>query len=210
MQKFIKLSQVATYSDTRIKCSALTSNTYIGTDNLLQNKQGAEISNFTPSSGYTTEYLEGDILVSNIRPYLKKIWYADNNGGSSPDVLTIRPKNIYPQFLYYALFQDIFFEYAAKGCKGTKMPRGDKSQIMQFNIPNISDRKQRDIVDILSALDDKIELNNRINKQLEKIAKDLYNYWFVQFDFPDGNKRPLLFCIFDCIKASFKKEVFYA
>ena len=187
----IKLTEVASYSNTRISCADLSEKSYVGTDNLLQSKQGKVNSDFVPNTGYTTEYKMGDTLIANIRPYLRKIWYAINNGGSSPDVLAIRPSDkINSKFLYYALFQEDFFNYAMKGSKGTKMPRGDKKQIMDFLIPHISKCKQQSIAETLSVLDDKIELNNRINDQLEKMARTLYDYWFVQFDFPDENKRP--------------------
>ena len=76
------------------------------------------------------------------------------------------------------------------GSKGTKMPRGDKNQILFFPIPNFELRNQQKIAHILSTLDSKIELNNKINAELEKMAKTLYDYWFVQFDFPDENGKP--------------------
>jgi len=77
-----------------------------------------------------------------------------------------------------------------RGSKGTKMPRGDKSQIMDFLIPNFDFITQQKIASILSSLDKKIELNNKINQKLEAMAKTLYDYWFVQFDFPDENGKP--------------------
>ena len=124
-------------------------------------------------------------------------------------------KNIVPNsdlidsdYLYYFLSTKIR-EIEALG-SGTTFKEVSKTSLENYQIFIHDIYDQKKISNFLNLLDKKIELNNRINKQLEEIAKDLYNYWFVQFDFPDGNKRPLLFCIFDCIKATFKKEALYA
>ncbi|NCU29751.1 restriction endonuclease subunit S [Candidatus Saccharibacteria bacterium] len=190
----VKLGDVVSFSDKRIDAARLTVENYIGTDNILQNKEGKKDSLYVPTSGKTATYNAGDILVANIRPYLKKIWFATNQGGSSADVTTIRVKQEFDsKFVYYNLFQDEFFDFAMKGAKGSKMPRLDKNQILDFPIyaPNIA--TQKSIAQMLSLLDDKIALNYRINAKLEALARDLHNYWFVQFNFPDANNRPLLF-----------------
>ena len=77
-----------------------------------------------------------------------------------------------------------------KGSKGTKMPRGDKSQIMDFVIPNLEIDEQIKIGKLLKSIDQKIQINNQINQELEAMAKTIYDYWFVQFDFPDQNGKP--------------------
>lgn len=191
MQK-VKLREIACYSETRIELSNLTKDNYVGTDNLLQNKEGKVLSNYLLSKGRTTEYLENDILIANIRPYLRKIWFATNHGGSSADVLTIRTHaaEFDSKFIYYSLFQDSFFDYVMSGAKGSKMPRGDKNQVMNFEIPNIPLTTQQKIAGVLSALDDKIALNKRESARLEVLARAIYDYWFVQFDFPDSEGKP--------------------
>jgi len=178
----VKLGEIANYSDTRVKCAGLSFENFVGTDNLIQNKQGKENSQYTPSSGYTTEYKKNDVLIANIRPYLKKIWFATNDGGSSADVLTIRINDdkFLPKFVFYNLFQDMFFDYAMKGAKGSKMPRGDKKQILNFPIYNPDFPTQSAIARVLSSLDDKIELNNKVNKELENLAKMIYGWLFIQ------------------------------
>ncbi len=187
----IRLREVAQYSSTRISCSELTPRNYIGTDNLLQNKLGKTDALYTPDAGATTGYSNGDILIGNIRPYLKKIWHATNTGGSSADVLTLKVNNgIDSKFVYYTLHRDDFFTHMMKGSKGTKMPRGDKPQVLDFLIPDFDITTQQKISSILSVLDSKIEVNNNINAELEQMAKTLYDYWFVQFDFPDQNGKP--------------------
>ncbi|MFA6992809.1 MAG: restriction endonuclease subunit S [Candidatus Gracilibacteria bacterium] len=186
-----QLRVFADYSSNRISCSKLTSENYIGTDNLLQNKLGKISALYTPNAGATTGYFKGDILIANIRPYLKKIWYATNDGGSSADVLTLRVKTEHDsRYVYYALFRDDFFVHIMKGSKGTKMPRGDKDQILHFLIPDFDLSTQQKIASVLFTIDSKIELNNRVNGELEKMAKTLYDYWFVQFDFPNNNGKP--------------------
>ncbi len=184
MYKNKKLQQIAFYSGEKIHASEITKDHFVSVDNLNQNKQGISSTDFNPK-GNLIFYKKGDTLVGNIRPYLKKIWYASNDGGCSPDVLVIRPKNnIDSKYLFYSLFRDDFFVHMMNGAKGTKMPRGDKNQILQFQVPNFSLNEQNKIASVLSSLDDKIELNNRINADLEQMAKTIYDYWFVQFDFP--------------------------
>lgn len=192
MNSPLQLRQCAKYVANKTHTSELTIQNYITTDNLLQNKAGMIPAVSLPAQdGNVTAYKAGDILIANIRPYLKKLWYATQAGGCSADVLAIRASsNVDSKFLYYALFRDDFFIHVMNGSKGTKMPRGDKTQIMDFLIPSFEVEKQKQIAAVLSALDKKIELNNRINTELEAMAKTLYDYWFVQFDFPDANGKP--------------------
>ncbi len=186
------LKNCASYVNDKINANKISNDEYVTTDNVLQNKQGITKSVFPPAEdSKVTHFKKGDVLVANIRPYLKKIWFADKDGGNSADVLTIKINEKHnPKFIYYALYRDDFFEHMMKGSKGTKMPRGDKNQIMDFSIPDISLESEEKIANVLSSLDSKIELNNKINKELETMAKTLYDYWFVQFDFPDENGKP--------------------
>lgn len=152
---------------------------YISTENMLPNKGGVCEAANVPS-GTVIEYKVGDILISNIRPYFQKIWRADRNGGCSADVLCIRAKeNVDSKYLYYLLSQQAFFDYVMSGAKGCKMPRGDKKQIMQWPVTLPPLDEQRRIAGILGSLDDKIELNRRINANLEAQAQALFRSWFV-------------------------------
>jgi type I restriction enzyme S subunit len=192
MSNVIPLKNVAKFVEDKISSSALNIESYITTDNLLPNKAGVKVAtNLPPSSSNSPAYKCDDILISNIRPYLKKIWFSNKDGGCSADVLVLRAnREINPKFLYYALFRDDFFAHAMRGAKGTKMPRGDKTQILEFSIPKFSPQNQVEIARFLTVIDSKIDCNNRINKELESLAKLLYDYWFVQFDFPDSNGKP--------------------
>src|SRR5690606_7626485 len=112
-------------------------------------------------------YDAGDILISNIRPYLKKIWFAKRTGACSSDVLVLSAnKDFDPRFVYYSIFKDDFFEHVMKGAKGTKMPRGDKNQIMEFQIPDFTPAIQDKVATMLAAIDEKIELNKKVNDNL--------------------------------------------
>lgn len=185
-----KLSNVSCYVTEKISVDSIDISEYITTDNLLQNKKGRVIAEKLPTQK-VTRFKKNDILIANIRPYLKKIWQADIDGGASSDVLVVHPNDVIDyNFLYYALTQDSFFEYVMKGSKGTKMPRGDKSQIMNFVIPDLEIDEQIKIGKLLKSIDQKIQINNQINQELEAMAKTLYDYWFVQFDFPDQNGKP--------------------
>ncbi|MBA3900795.1 MAG: restriction endonuclease subunit S [Bacteroidetes bacterium] len=192
MFSLIKLSKAAKYSNKRTEAKNVSLNNFITTDNILQNKAGVtKATNLPPSNSAMPAYGNNDILVANIRPYLKKIWHSKQSGGCSADVLVFEVnKDFDPKFIFYSLFRDDFFSHMMKGAKGTKMPRGDKSQILDFLIPNFKLTAQQNISSVLSALDSKIELNNRINAELEAMAKTIYDYWFVQFDFPDKNGKP--------------------
>ena len=190
--KMILLSKAAKYSKHKIDASLVSLENFVTTDNILQNKFGVTTATSLPLGCKSMpSYQSGNILVGNIRPYLKKIWYANRSGGNSPDVLVFDVnKEFDSKFVYYSLFRDDFFIHMMKGSKGTKMPRGNKDQILDFLIPDFELLDQQKIASVLSALDAKIDLNNQINAELEKMAKTIYDYWFVQFDFPDENGKP--------------------
>lgn len=179
----MKLQKICSYVKDKVETSNYSIENYISTDNMLPEKGGISLASSLPS-GKVTEFQENDILISNIRPYFKKIWKADRNGCCSNDVLCIRASNdVDTDFLYYLLSQDLFFAYVMSGAKGCKMPRGDKEQIMNWEIVIPSEKEdQRRIASILSSLDRKIELNNKINADLEEMAQAIFKNWFVDFE----------------------------
>ena len=172
--KEYKLGEVAIPVRDRIDTSVLDASSYISTENMLPDKAGVTLSSGIPS-GKAIQFKDGDVLISNIRPYFKKIWKADKVGGCSADVICLRAsKEIESLFLYYLMSQDLFFDYVMQGAKGTKMPRGDRNQIMQWPVLLPSKSEQQKIASILSALDDKIEVNRRINDNLEQQGQALF------------------------------------
>lgn len=162
-----KLENICLFRKGKIDVSTLTTQTYISTENMLPNKAGIVTSSSLPTMALTQAYRKGDVLVSNIRPYFKKIWKAKFDGGCSNDVLVFTSKeNIDDDFLYYVLADDAFFSYSMATSKGTKMPRGDKKSLMQYEVPCYDIETQQKIAGILKSIDEKIELNTEINNNL--------------------------------------------
>lgn len=129
------LGEVAEYVKERISTCDLEERQYLSTEDIEKDKKGIDKSSSTPDNTNVTAFRKGDILISNIRPYFKKIWLASFDGGCSTDVLCYRTKEKeFHKFLYYTLLEDKFFDYVVAGCKGTKMPRGDKDWNMQYPI----------------------------------------------------------------------------
>ena len=162
-----KLSDICDYAKGRVDVLSLNNETYISTENMLPNKDGITLAASLPTIPQTQSFLTGDVLVSNIRPYFKKIWFAAFDGGCSNDVLVFRAKEgVSKRFLHYVLADDTFFDYSMATSKGTKMPRGDKMAIMQYEVPEFSYDDQERIAGILEALDKKIRLNTEVNENL--------------------------------------------
>ena len=178
----VRLGDVAKYADTRIKNSEIQPFTYVSVENLLQQKMGAEFSDKIPEGTNSIEYCRNDILIGNIRPYLKKIWKADRNGGTNGDVLTIRiidacKKNLCADYLYYVLSSDDFFNYDMQFAKGAKMPRGSKEAVMEYKFPLPPLSEQERIVNILDRFD---SLCNDISSGLPaeiEARKKQYEYY---------------------------------
>ena len=130
-----KLGEICEYAKEKADIANIDRNTYITTENMCSNKQGVVPPSSVPENIQVTIYSPDDILLSNIRPYFKKLWLSDRNGGCSNDVLCIRSKSkIFKYFVYYTIRQDEFFDYVMLGSKGSKMPRGDKHHIMNWPI----------------------------------------------------------------------------
>lgn len=150
-----KMSEVSFYPKTRIDASELSDNSYIGVENLLKDKLGRTDSTVKPE-GSVIQFVEKDILIGNIRPYLRKIWKSDCKGGTNGDVLCIRvkePSEVSPDYLFHILSSEKFFLYDIKNSKGAKMPRGDKAAVMDFEIPVPSLEEQLRIVSILDRFE---------------------------------------------------------
>ena len=170
-----KLSVVAPYVITSIKMSSISVADYISTDNMLQNRAGVVAYEGVPNIDSITEFRKGDILVSNIRPYLKKIWMADRDGGCSKDVLVFRnskPKEILTDYLKVIMSTDTFFDYMMVGKKGVKMPRGDKKIIPNFEIPIPSTDIQKKIADECKKVDEDV---SNYKKELVKLSEKKRN-----------------------------------
>ena len=188
------LNDVAKFMTSKIEVSEINERNYVSTENMLSNKGGITIASSLPDTKSVRKYLPQDILINNIRPYFKKIWYSDMIGGCSNDVFVIRSKENYDsKFLYYVLSSDDFFSYVMANAKGTKMPRGDKKAIQNYEVPNFSIDEQKRISFVLSEIDKKIEVNKMINKNLQKQINILFKSFFINFEFYDGKYQETLF-----------------
>lgn len=168
-----KLGKVAPYVKDKISISAIDATTYVSTENMLQNRCGVTQYEGTPNIDKVTAYKQGDILISNIRPYLKKVWMAAHDGGCSNDVLVFRnqkPSVVHNEYLYYLLSCDLFFDYMMVGKTGVKMPRGDKKMIPNFEIPLPPKSIQKKIVEECAIVDKDLEQNTNL---LDKTRREI-------------------------------------
>ncbi|ELG4309302.1 restriction endonuclease subunit S [Salmonella enterica] len=179
------VSDIAGYSTTKVDADKLDATSFVGVDNLLADKGGRIDATYQPNTARLTAYEPGDILLGNIRPYLKKIWLATNNGGCSGDVLAIRiladcKKFISPEYLYYALSSDSFFSYSMQHAKGAKMPRGSKDAILNYQIPiPCPDNPEKSLAiqsEIVRILDKLSVLTAELTAELT-MRKKQYNYY---------------------------------
>ena len=185
-----KLGEVVDLVADKVDVRQIDMLSYVTTENMVTDRGGVCTAKNTPRVGAVTKYKSGDVLVSNIRPYFKKIWLANKCGGASNDVLVFRAKEavVCSKYLYYALANDKFFNYVMASAKGAKMPRGDKSQILKYEIDLPDLATQKKIAATLSAFDDKIELNRQMNKTLEEMGRALFRRYFI--DNPEAKNWP--------------------
>jgi len=135
------LKDICHYSNDRVAVETLNDEIYISTENMLPNKQGFVKATSLPTTAYTTAYHSGDVLISNIRPYFKKIVFCYGDGGCSTDVICfVVNEGVPSEYLFHLLYNDTFFDFMVGGSKGTKMPRGDKQQLMQYPVVQPDDK----------------------------------------------------------------------
>lgn len=175
--EYKKLGDVVYYPTNRVSSNNIDESNYVGVDNLIKDRGGKEYATIIPTDGNCIEYKVGDVLIGNIRPYLKKIWLADNEGGASGDVLVLRPNDsqlLYPDFLYWSLSNDAFFEYDMLHSKGAKMPRGSKVDILKYEIPLPPFPQQQQIVSEFDLLSGVIEKQKAQLEELDKLAQSIF------------------------------------
>ena len=175
-----RLEEIAHYAKTRIDCKTINEDNYVGVENLLQNKAGKTKATSVPTTGMVIAYQKNDILIGNIRPYLRKVWLADCEGGTNGDVLTVQiedTEKVLPQFLYYVLSSEKFFLYDIQNSKGAKMPRGSKDAVMKFEVPLPPPEVQREIVRMVdSYTENVVELQKQLTAELTA-RKTQYRYY---------------------------------
>ena len=157
---------------------------YIGLEHIEQ--ESLRLNGWGTSSEVDSakfRFRKGDILFGKLRPYFRKVVRAPFDGICSTDIWVVRAREGYDQgYLFYWMASYDFVDFASKGSEGTRMPRAKWEHVERFTRPRLSLKEQRAIARILGALDDKIELNRRMNETLETMAQALFKSWFVDFD----------------------------
>jgi len=183
------LFEISDFINDKIQLEKIGLDNYISTENLLPNFKGATKATKLPNINNVTYFKKNDILLSNIRPYLKKVWFSSMDGGASNDVIVIRAKeDVKSKFLLNIIQNDKFIDYVMLGAKGVKMPRGDISLIKKYPIFIPKPPEQQKIANCLSSLDNLIESQNKKVEALKKHKKGL-----MQGLFPaEGENEPKL------------------
>jgi type I restriction enzyme, S subunit len=153
---------------------------YISTDGMIP-YFGGVLPQFDEIPSNSHHFQPGDILLSNIRPYFRKLWMASFEGLCSPDVICLRSKDpsiLVPAFLFYYLSSETFFKRYIKGCIGSKMPRGNKDVLLNFPIKLPSFEQQEHIVDIIGSIDSKIDNVGKTERILWKESRSIFNFMF--------------------------------
>ncbi len=193
--EWASLGEIAEYSTTRVDAIKLDATSFTGVDNLISNKGGRIDANYLPNTARLTAYEPWDILLGNIRPYLKKVWLATHSGGCSGDVLAVRIRYecrsfVNPKFLYFILSSDAFFSYSMQHAKGAKMPRGSKADILNYEIPipcpSNPEKSLAIQAEIVRILDKFTALTAELSAELSMRNRQ-YNYYFEQLlSFEEG------------------------
>lgn len=178
--EYKKLGEIAFYPNDKISVDKIESNHYVGVENLLKDKAGILFSDQLPNATTATRFKYNDILLGNIRPYLKKIWLSNIEGGASGDVIVIRSSsdNILPNYLFKLLSSDKFFDYFNLYTKGAKMPRGDKNAIAKFIVPIPPKSTQLSIVAELDKLNEMIRLKKQQLEDYDQLAQSIFYEMF--------------------------------
>ena len=171
-----RLKEISKFSKERLNSIELSCSNYVTTENMLQDYKGIVSATNLPTNTNVIKFSKGDVLLSNIRPYLKKVWYADRNGGCSADVFVFKALPICnSNFLHHVIANDRFIKFVMGGAKGVKMPRGDKEQMITYKVGLPCIEEQKKIATLLSLLDERISTQNKIIDKLQSLIKGISN-----------------------------------
>lgn len=165
-----------------VKPSEVLGLRYIGLEHISQGQLsllGFGIADDVVST--KSKFHKGDILFGKLRPYFRKVVIAPFDGVCSTDIWVVRAKpGTNQEFLFYWMASEEFVETANRASEGTKMPRAQWEFVEQIQQELPEESEQRRIASVLGALDDKIELNRRMNATLEAMARAVFRRWFVE------------------------------
>lgn len=180
------------FSTTRVNSSELNEDNYVSTENMLQDYQGIVDAKSVPEDVNVISFSCGDILISNIRPYLKKVWKATYNGGCSSDVFVLKANdNIESDYLHYVIANDKFINFVMSGAKGVKMPRGDKNQMKTYSLSLPQIQEQKKIGKMLSLLDERIATQSKIIEDLKKLKSAIIEKLYSEIQGKEYSYRQL-------------------
>jgi type I restriction enzyme S subunit len=183
------LGDVAHFVNEKVPLERVALENYVSTENILPDYGGVAKASKLPILGSVTRYRPNDTLLSNIRPYLKKVWVADKEGGASNDVIVMRAKeSLSPQYFSCLLKNDAFIDYVMTGAKGVKMPRGDVGSMKAYRTLYPSKAEQQKIAECLSSVDDLITAQARKLNALKTHKKGLMQQLFPR----EGETQPRL------------------
>ena len=178
-----RLKEISKFSKERLNSIELSCSNYVTTENMLQDYKGIVSATNLPTNTNVVKFSKGDVLLSNIRPYLKKVWYADRNGGCSADVFVFKALPICnSNFLHHVIANDRFIKFVMGGAKGVKMPRGDKEQMITYKVGLPCIEEQKKIAVFLSLLDERIATQSKIIEDLKKLKCAISKYLFERKD----------------------------
>jgi type I restriction enzyme S subunit len=167
----------------KISINKLNIETYISTENMLPDFTGITVASKLPPMGSFTKFKVGDILISNIRPYLKKVWKSNKIGGASNDVIVFRSgTDVLSEFLEFILKNEAFINYVMESAKGVKMPRGDKDSMLNYTVFIPAKEEQEKIASCLSALDEIITVQTEKIEKLKNHKKGLMQGLFPKIE----------------------------
>ena len=174
VEKKLGDKDVAFIVNEKTSISKLNIETYISTENMLPDFTGVSAASKLPPTGSFTKFKIGDILISNIRPYLKKVWKSDKIGGASNDVIVFRSSSgVLSEFLEFLIKNETFINYVMESAKGVKMPRGDKDSMLNYPVFIPTKEEQIKIGSCLSSLDEIITAQTEKIEQLKHHKKGL-------------------------------------
>ena len=189
-----RLKEISKFSKERLNSIELSCSNYVTTENMLQDYKGIVSATNLPTNTNVVKFSKGDVLLSNIRPYLKKVWYADKKGGCSADVFVFKALPICDSnFLHHVIANDRFIKFVMGGAKGVKMPRGDKEQMITYKVGLPCIEEQKKIAVFLSLLDERISTQNKIIEKLETLIKGIAQN-IVRYNKPNARLSDCLSC----------------
>ena len=128
--------------------------------------------------------------VGNVALYSQEVPFSNIRINSGMVIIRVNKNFWHPYFVYLFFQSHLFKKQISRLISGSAQPQLPISILETVSIPQLTLDEQKEIIFNIKSIDQKIQINNQINQELEAMAKTLYDYWFVQFDFPDQYGKP--------------------